>query len=190
MRKAAVSMVTSPSTTEIGISEMKSSLAAVRKPSSVKNMQRAVRSAAPKTDRTPQRKPAVSCMAFPFVRKGLAAMPKRTAGRAMFTVLQPSTVRPPNWKRIACRSRPMKMAGNAAHPRMSPMRPFKSRCTLDGPTGTWISEAMKNVAEKMATVASLSVGRRLRPTASPAAQAAPPAMRMGAERTPSAICME
>ena len=34
MRKAAVSMVTSPSTTEIGISEMKSSLAAVRKPSS------------------------------------------------------------------------------------------------------------------------------------------------------------
>ena len=42
---------------------------------------------------------------------------------------------PPNWNRTPCKRSATTMAGTAPHPSKSPTRPFKIRCTLDGPRG-------------------------------------------------------
>ena len=49
-----------------------------------------------------------------------------------------------------------KMDGNAAQPSSIPRSPFRMRCTLLGPMGTWMSEPTKKVAARIATVISLS----------------------------------
>ena len=43
------------------------------------------------------------------------------------------------------------MAGKATQPKKTPIKPFKMRCTLAGPRGTWTSEAMKKADDRIAT---------------------------------------
>ena len=55
------------------------------------------------------------------------------AGNNMMQVFTPIAVNPPCWSKTACKVRPMGMASAARRPRMTPTKPLKSKCQLDGP---------------------------------------------------------
>ena len=59
-----------------------------------------------------------------------------TAGNAMLKVFTPKTKMPPNPNITACSNSATITAGKAAHPRIKPFKPFKTRCTLETPMGT------------------------------------------------------
>ena len=81
---------------------------------------------------------------------GRAPAASNTPGSAMLTTLTPSVVSPPKPNSSACSSSATVTAGKAPVPSMMPISPPSSRCTLDGPTGTAISEPAKKAADRIA----------------------------------------
>ena len=68
--------------------------------------------------------------------------------------------------------------------------PFKIKCTLPIPTGTWMVPATKNAAAKSAVSGKRSDSKRRNPTAMPATASTAPANRIGVCNTPSDKCIK
>ena len=102
---------------------------------------------------------------------------------------QSTTTLMKNWKKIAWKNKATSRAGKAAHPNIKPISPFKIRCTLLGPKGTWTSEATKKAAVRIPTFGISCWVIFFRPSAVPPTHTAAPPIKTGAANTPSEMCM-
>src|SRR5262249_32818389 len=69
--------------------------------------------------------------------------------------------------------------------RTTPSKPLSSKCTLVGPTRTWINEATKNAAVRRATLGTSSSRIRHAPNNASIPATAKPPSHHGAARMPS-----
>ena len=116
---------------------------------------------------------------------GPIAIARIKPGKAILTVLTPNVVRPPKPNSNACKIRATPTAGKMALPSMMPISPDSSKCTLDGPTGTEISDAVKKAAERMAARGMARSLKLRRPSVTPPRATAAPPIRTGALSMPS-----